>query len=102
MASLQQLETKLRDALSSDRLEEASALMHEYRRVFDATWEAMPLESRQTSPLPAQAALLMRWAHSMALTIRSAIKAQRKVIRALSPYQQALSGPNGSSWRQQG
>lgn len=88
MNKLENIEKQLREALSADRLEETDLLVQTYRQTFDETWDGMSEAERANSTLPRSAATLMRWAISMTAAVRSATQAQRKVIRALKPYNQ--------------
>lgn len=84
--NLRQIESQLRAALDADKVNQAQQILSEYRAEFDKVWSALPESARRVSSLPGEACELIQWAASMAAIIRSATRAQRRVVKALGPY----------------
>ena len=86
MEALKQRERRLQEAVIQEDLDEVRRAAEEYRRAFDREWRAMPLDERRRSPLPLEAAELMRWARALMIVSRAALAERHRATGAAGRY----------------
>jgi hypothetical protein len=98
MEELKRSERRLREAVNQQNFDEVSRAAEQYRAEFDRHWSRMALTERHASPLPGQAAELMRWVLGQVKKARRVLRERRRKCGAAGLYLHAGRHQRRHTW----
>jgi hypothetical protein len=96
--SIEELESRIREAVASERYETSLELLAKYRDRVEMAYMSLPLSARADSQLPQRALDLCNWAHTLIRTSQARRLMELAQLDTPSPYLSAL-GTSHPSWQ---
>ena len=98
MRTLEECDELLRAAVQAQDFERTQAAAAEYRRAFDAEWNALSEAERRRSELAQRASVLMSWALCIMTLYRTGLFARRRSAKAAGSYVQNRRAASSHTW----
>jgi len=96
--SIEELESRIREAVASERYEASLALLASYRESVEMAYLSLPVSERADSPLLRRALDLCNWAHTLIQTSKARHTMQLAQLDTPSPYLSSVGGSR-PSWQ---